>query len=865
MSSSVPSTPNPPTTVPFMNAAKPRKPLSMSNVRSLGVLLAIPFVAQIGLLVLFAWFTVRTEQDRATETASRLSQEVSTRIVQNLESYLEIPQQVNQININVLETGQLNLQDLDQWQPYLFEQLRLFDALSYIYLGQAEGRYVGLGRRGNDPEGLEYAIVSDPERGFLDKYGVNSTGRLSPSPEESYAYDPRQRPWYERAATSGQPSWSGVYLMFANNPDPDRVTLGISLGTPYLDASGNVQSVLGADLTLTQITQLLQELKFGESGQIFIMEPSGALVASSTIQRPFDDANERMNALELTQAPTIQSTTKALEARFGSLDQVQDSEPFAYDLGDQTYLAQVTRFRDDLGLDWLIVVTAPQAEFLGDIAAEQGQIFLLGATIAGVTGILAVLTYLWITRPIARLSKLAEVLARGFSTQPLEKQGIRELDQLAQSFNEMAVQLQASIQALENTNLELETRVQERTFELEAATAASQHENEVLQTEVAHLLDVVSALEDGDLTVQAQVSDRATGLVADTLNRLIEELGRVLSETFYSTQQVSEGADSLQQMAALVTENTEFQVRSVTQVQALMEQVDRLAQSTTQQAVESNEAVEQAEGAVHQGQEQMARLTQGLAQLQERTEQITQRSITLSNFVQLAEQFVQDQRRIASLTRVLALNASMIAARAAGQTDPDQFASVAREFETIATQVNNLAVQTNQGLMVLQQRTSQIQTVVSGVNQDVDEITQVVTEFSHHTQATDHSFGEISTATRQVVAITQEVLQSSRTISSAAQNTLDSIRGITTSASETAHQAGLTRQQVSRMQGLVSALLDRVEFFKLPPELMDHQPQTGPAPLPTPGSIPPLNPGDPQRVANGRQPSPSLASSPADS
>lgn len=52
-------------------------------------------------------------------------------------------------------------------------------------------------------------------------------------------------------------------------------------------------------------------------------------------------------------------------------------------------------------------------------------------------------------------------------------------------------------------------------------------ESQSLQGEVEHILNVVAAIENGDLTVEAQVSHQMTGLVADILNRLIERLGQL--------------------------------------------------------------------------------------------------------------------------------------------------------------------------------------------------------------------------------------------------------------------------------------------------------------------------------------------------
>jgi len=74
-----------------------------------------------------------------------------------------------------------------------------------------------------------------------------------------------------------------------------------------------------------------------------------------------------------------------------------------------------------------------------------------------------------ITEPIAQLSIASKALASGKFDRTLEVSGKNELGVLSESFNDMAQQLRDSFTALENTNIELEQRVEERTVELKIA------------------------------------------------------------------------------------------------------------------------------------------------------------------------------------------------------------------------------------------------------------------------------------------------------------------------------------------------------------------------------------------------------------
>jgi methyl-accepting chemotaxis protein len=377
---------------------------------------------------------------------------------------------------------------------------------------------------------------------------------------------------------------------------------------------------------------------------------------------------------------------------------------------------------------------------------------------------------------------------------------------------------QQSLLESQESLLKLNEELEARTVQLLKQEQNAKQENEVLQVDVEHILDVVSAAETGDLTIQAEVSDRATGLVADTLNRLIEELARIMAAVLSTAQQVTQGSTELEQLAAITAQQAQQQAQSVSAVQASIVNFNDLSQQTAQQAIVSDQAVQQAQIAVSQGQQEMGKMTEEIKALHSNTEQIVKRAQLLTNFVTSAAQFAKDQKRVATLTRVLALNASMIAARASGQQDPEQFASIAREFETIATQVNDLAVQTNQGLLLLQQQTAQIQTVVSGINQDVRDISDSVGQFVGGVEQSQHVFELIKTVTDRVAQVGQQVTASSQAIASEAQATLRSIEEIATVASKTESQSSFTQEQAGLIDGMARALLEKVRFFRIPEE-----------------------------------------------
>ena len=444
---------------------------------------------------------------------------------------------------------------------------------------------------------------------------------------------------------------------------------------------------------------------------------------------------------------------------------------------------------------------------LAPIVSVEAKSQLLTATlfVFGLGFVLIVLSSLFglfigstISKRIRQLEAIARQFATGDFTATVQVGAKDEVGKLADVFDLMTTNLAQN--ELKQSEAKVEAEMQ----------------NDIFQDEISHLLDVVSELEMGDLTAKAEVSPHATGLIADTLNRLSEQLAEVLAAVLQTAQQVTLRTNRLEQLSIAVSQNAQQQEGLVVQARLGIEDVDKLAENAAQQAIAANKAVQRVRSAVRQGEEQIIYLTASIESLQAATVQMVQRIRNLGEFVALAKQFVTDQKRLASLTQVLATNASMVAVRALEQRDPEQFVSVAREFEAIATQVNTLATQTNQGLITLQQRTGFVDVVVSGIDQDVRDVNSLVADFTNSVDSSEQTFTNISTVTEELAEIGISVTDSSRSIAEAVKFSLSSIQDIEAIAERSASQAQFTRDQSGKMGMLARQLLERVQFFRLP-------------------------------------------------
>ncbi|MBD1829885.1 PAS domain S-box protein [Microcoleus vaginatus GB1-A2] len=446
--------------------------MKSSPKMSLSLVLLIPLVVQISVAVgVTGWLSFRNGQKAVNDLATRLSLEVAARTKENFRSFGDVSHLFLQMNSAAIASGNIDPEDFPNLERYLWNQTKLSDRTTTIYYGDEQGKFLLLRREAED---LVY-IRDESTAPNRQIYRLDSQGNRTELIQTVF-YDPRTRPWYQAAKQSGKATWSPIYV-FAAPP-----VLGITPVMPIYNETGNLRGVLAIDLTLSQISDFLKSIKISPSGQIFAIERSGQIVASSTDELPFVTDKDGQKRLLATQSKNllIRSASTYLQKRFGSFERIDRKGQFTFEIDGKRQFITVAPLQDGRGLDWLVVVAIPEADFMEQINANTRTTILL-CFFAFVLAIgLGIFTTRWVIKPITRLLQASKALTKmsessDFTSAELngevEVQGVKELGLLAQSFNQMARQLRSSFIALEQTNSSLEQRVAERTAELEAAEA----------------------------------------------------------------------------------------------------------------------------------------------------------------------------------------------------------------------------------------------------------------------------------------------------------------------------------------------------------------------------------------------------------
>ena len=443
----------------MQSKSNPQTSASRSRWLSLRSILVIPFVLQVSAAVgLIGYLSVRNGQQAVNDLASQLRGEVSDRIHQHLDSYLNTGRNLAEINGGAMDMGLLDPDNPQQIGQFFWKQLQLYD-VGYISLCLKTGDFAAAGRYFQDGR-ITVEEVSKKRNGNQHSYVYNTDkqGNRTNLAVDTGPYVAMQEAWCEQPMKVGKSMWT----LYQWQSPP--YTLSVSANRPVYDKNKNLIGVIGVDQRLTQISDFLQQLKVSPSGKTFILERNGLLIASSNKEQPFTLVNGKAKRLQGSDSkdPLIEATAKHLTERFNNLSNIKDNQSLEFQLNDQRHFVQVAPWRDEWGLDWLVVVAVPEADFMERINANTRTTILLCLGALGLATALGLYTSRWITRPILRLSRASEAIAGGELTQSVAASSVGELNILARSFNGMAEQLRESFTALEQ-------RVEERTVELKIA------------------------------------------------------------------------------------------------------------------------------------------------------------------------------------------------------------------------------------------------------------------------------------------------------------------------------------------------------------------------------------------------------------
>jgi twitching motility protein PilJ len=330
------------------------------------------------------------------------------------------------------------------------------------------------------------------------------------------------------------------------------------------------------------------------------------------------------------------------------------------------------------------------------------------------------------------------------------------------------------------------------------------------QKAILTLLDELQPLADGDLTVQATVTEDITGAIADSINYAIEALRELVQTVNDSSILVDAAAKQTETTSKQLVRSAETQAK---QAAAASDSVATMASSIEEISGNAERCSDVARHAVdiaHKGGEAVRRTIEGMNTIRETIQDTSKRIKRLGESSQEIGNIVELIEEIAEQTNILALNASIEASRAG---------EASRGFAVVADEVQKLAERSTAATRKIEVLVSTIQSDTNEAVVSMERSTTDVVGGALLAENAGAALDEIEQVSHQMASLIQNISSTGRgqsRLASAINKNMQVLRQISAKTTQsTAH----TSVAISKLSELASQLRQSVRGFRLPDDL----------------------------------------------
>jgi twitching motility protein PilJ len=325
-----------------------------------------------------------------------------------------------------------------------------------------------------------------------------------------------------------------------------------------------------------------------------------------------------------------------------------------------------------------------------------------------------------------------------------------------------------------------------RELEAERQRQRLEEENARTQQAIMQLLNEISDLADGDLTIRATVTKDITGAIADSVNYAIEELASLVRRINDTAERITDSTEEARRISGELLEAAQTQTEKIEEADGIVQDMAHALHETAASAEGAAASAGRSLEASAKGAQAVNETIEGMNRIRDQIQETAKRIKRLGESSQEIGEIVELISDITDQTNVLALNAAIQAA-AAGEAGRG-FTVVAEEVQRLAERsaeatkqiaaiVKTIQADTQDAVGSMEAATREVvagTALSDSAGAALEEISQVaketatrITQIAHDIQAQAERGAQISALMREILAITQQTREGTeRTVQS---------------------------------------------------------------------------------------------------
>jgi twitching motility protein PilJ len=334
----------------------------------------------------------------------------------------------------------------------------------------------------------------------------------------------------------------------------------------------------------------------------------------------------------------------------------------------------------------------------------------------------------------------------------------------------------------------------------------SENTNRSNQDAILRLMNELGDLADGDLTVNATVSEDITGAIADSINYTIEELRVLVGRINDAANRVTQATRIAQQTSTELLDAAHQQSDEIRNAGDAALNMARSMAQVSNNAMQSAQVARQSLNAAEKGAVAVQDSIKGMNEIRDQIQETSKRIKRLGESSQEIGEIVELISDITEQTNVLALNAAIQAASAG---------DAGRGFTVVAEEVQRLAERSAEATKQIAAIVKTIQTDTQDAVSAMEESTQGVVEGAKLSDAAGQALSEIGNVSRDLAQLIETISSDTQQQAQSATGVAETMQNIQRINEQTTIGTQKTATMVGELADLASELKGSVAGFKV--------------------------------------------------